>query len=396
MEAKRILFFIGGAVDSFWRIWGDALIVEFEKMNCEVIVADIDNAVLLQNAIREAMRIPPLFAFGFNGMGFDVRTSKNVLLIEQLDIPFVAYLLDHSFNPNVAKLSIPYKKLITINMETSDAAYAIKRFSHIQLAACLPLAADCMSNDLLPYKERQIPVLFCASFYGYLAKAWEDASFGLRNILNEACEMILTSDTLSIQDGLFQAMQHKYIYADEFMYSERAHKLMNILNLYVRSRKRELLLEKLVQGGILIDVYGGPSLDSGEPTWGNWKYSERIRWHGPVTYKQTIELAANSKIVLNCGMFPHGIHDRVFTAMLNKAVVVTDGGTLFEEYFNDGEYAITYSWKELSCISEKVAHILSCQEKAEEMIQKSFQKVSKEHLWGNRAGRILELVELIF
>lgn len=395
MQNAKILVFVNGKEGHFLRAWGMQLVSAFRTLKIDTIVADVDNQMELRNVLEEALNAPLLCAVGIGGVGLNLYSSSDMLLMERLNVPFVAVLVDHSFNPNCSILNTPYSKLIITSIEMSDAAYAVKRFKHAKLASFLPLGADIATSEFIPYEERKIPILFCGTLYSYFERQWKHLSKPIRSILDDACDLVLSDDNVSIPDGITEVIRNRGIYTDELLYTGKMQQLMNLLNMYIRTYKRNVFLEELVKGGLMVDVYGGPAADSGAMTWAQWKYSDRIRWHGPVSYLETVELSANSKIVLNCGMFPQGIHDRVFCGMINQALLVTDGGSVFSQNFVDGIDAIAYSWKNLSEVPEKIAHLLAHPQEAKVIIQNGYVKTLKEHTWEKRAERILECTMLI-
>lgn len=74
------------------------------------------------------------------------------------------------------------------------------------------------------------------------------------------------------------------------------------------------------------------------------KISQNVIDGGEISLDKTVEFTKQSKIVINLNTnFTNGAHDRVFTGMLNQAVVFTDKSSYYDKYYNDKEHYLTYS-----------------------------------------------------
>ena len=72
-------------------------------------------------------------------------------------------------------------------------------------------------------------------------------------------------------------------------------------------------------------------------------------------YEVITELVSKAKIVVNASPnFNQGSHERVFTAMLNNAVVFSDKSSYYDEFYEDGKNILYYSMKTLDQDIEKL------------------------------------------
>jgi hypothetical protein len=115
-----------------------------------------------------------------------------------------------------------------------------------------------------------------------------------------------------------------------------------------------------------------------------------------VPYRESLSMFAKSKFVLNVmPWFKAGIHDRVFNAMINGAVCITDGSKMLERIFMPQKDYVAYSLKNLDEIPfiVKDAYDMSVQfpERFDEMVKSAAGKVAKE-TFKERTEEILRLI----
>lgn len=92
--------------------------------------------------------------------------------------------------------------------------------------------------------------------------------------------------------------------------------------------------------------------------------------------------------------FTHGSHERVFTGMLNNAVLFSDKSSYYDEFFEDEKNILYYSFNSLEKDIGKLKEILKDDEKLFAMSQNAFEIANKHHTWENRVDTILEMVNL--
>lgn len=93
---------------------------------------------------------------------------------------------------------------------------------------------------------------------------------------------------------------------------------------------------------------------------------------------------ADARINLNVMPgFKAGTHDRIFNTLLQHSLPLTDPSHWLERYFTDGEDIVFYDLDHLERLPGIVRSLLEEPEKAEKMIQKGYEKVSRELTWSN-------------
>ena len=153
----------------------------------------------------------------------------------------------------------------------------------------------------------------------------------------------------------------------------------------VRGYYQGKVIESLAAAGIHVDVY----CKSGwEPV--REKYPEYIHLHDSVTPRQCMELMRDSKITLNIQpWFKHGSHDRIYNAMLNGAVCVSDTSDYLVKYFQNGRDIVYYELDDMEGLVKNVRLLLDNPGFAK-VIMENQKKAAAHSTWKERLQNILE------
>ena len=93
-------------------------------------------------------------------------------------------------------------------------------------------------------------------------------------------------------------------------------------------------------------------------------------------------------------MFNDGAHDRVFTGMLNGAVVVSEYSSYLDELFENQSDLFMFDWQNTKEQMEVIFRLLGDEHYRMDIARNAYGKVVKSQTWENRSERILEAVEL--
>jgi glycosyltransferase involved in cell wall biosynthesis len=163
---------------------------------------------------------------------------------------------------------------------------------------------------------------------------------------------------------------------------------MLFLELYIRTYYREKVVRQLVDSGVKVYAFG--------KQWEQLKceHPENLIASGRMmNSRECVEVIRNSKIALNAmPWFKDGAHDRIFTAMLNGAVALTDDSIYLNEILTDGKNTMFYYLDRLEELPDRVNGLLEQPQNAMAMIEDAYSFASQFHTWKQRA---LELYEYI-
>ena len=113
-----------------------------------------------------------------------------------------------------------------------------------------------------------------------------------------------------------------------------------------------------------------------------------------IPYADTLAYMADARLNLNVfPWFKAGTHDRIFNALLQHSLPLTDSSRWVDENFTNGEDIALYDLEHLEKLPEIVGELLRDTERAERMIQKGYEKTAKNLTWSNCADWILTAIE---
>ena len=94
------------------------------------------------------------------------------------------------------------------------------------------------------------------------------------------------------------------------------------------------------------------------------------------------EAIADARISLNVmPWFKDGTHDRVFTAMLQHTLSLTDDSRYLRENFTDKKELVFYSLEKREELPELVKKLLEKPEKCMEIAERGYESAVQEHTW---------------
>ena len=154
------------------------------------------------------------------------------------------------------------------------------------------------------------------------------------------------------------------------------------IDLFVRSYFREKVVQTLADAGIIVRVFGS-----------DWekihcKKPQNVRTSGgKVNSAACVQAMRDARIALNVmPWFKDGAHDRVFTAMLQGTVALTDDSRYLREECRDGENICFYSLRALQQLPDQVVSLLE---------ERGYRMAEKRHRWKNRAGLLMQALRNI-
>ena len=246
------------------------------------------------------------------------------------------------------------------------------------------------SQQKKPFAQRSVDVFFPGTYVP--VKETEQKLDRLEGIWKEIAEEIkkrlrshLNSTWLSEIDN--------YLNEINIQLSELEHSLMRKmlyrLDEYHRGYIREKVISALLSSGIRVTVAG-----MGWEKWdGPGKERLQIISGEGLDINEVIAVMEDSKVVMNITNFFDGMHERIFTAMLAKAVCVTNEYKLVNEFFEPGKDILEFRLDDIPHISVLVQGILEDSKRAEGIVESAYQKAKAKHTWVRRGEQIVEWVE---
>lgn len=240
-------------------------------------------------------------------------------------------------------------------------------------------------NELIPYEKRSYDVVFTANYvsFDYLCGRFDrmDAEYAAfyRGILED----LIAEPAQSLDNVLERHIRNEFGEVSD-MDMREAMAGMGLIDLCVRTYYRGEVIRTLAESGIKVHIFGA----DWEQFFG--ENPENIVYNGrQITSSECVLAVRNAKITLNVmPWFKDGAHDRIFTAMLNRSVAVTDDSRYLREEFLDGADIVFFSLKHRDKLPEQIHTLLCEEEMAKYIAENGYQKAIARHTWRARAGEM--------
>ena len=236
-------------------------------------------------------------------------------------------------------------------------------------------------------KQKSIDIVFAGTFLNDIEKPWHDNLACPSKLLDEVFELFMYDDYLSIQEAFKIVFDRNKILFSSIGKIQLSN-LYRVVQNYIRSYSRILLIKKLSESGLNITICGNG--------WENFaKEHKNINYIGALDIKENLELIKKAKVLINVTpTLRNGSHERVFTGMLNNTVLFSDRSRYYDEFFEDEKNILYYSFNSLNDDIKKLKEILKDDKKLFDISQSAYKIVVKNHTWENRVDTMLEMVNL--
>ena len=236
-------------------------------------------------------------------------------------------------------------------------------------------------------KQKTIDIVFAGTFLNDIEKPWHDNLACPSKLLDEVFELFMYDDYLSIQEAFKIVFDRNKILFSSIGKIQLSN-LYRVVQNYIRSYSRILLIKKLSESGLNITICGNG--------WENFaKEHKNINYIGALDIKENLELIKKAKVLINVTpTLRNGSHERVFTGMLNNTVLFSDRSRYYDEFFEDEKNILYYSFNSLNDDIKKLKEILKDDKKLFDISQSAYKIVVKNHTWENRVDTMLEMVNL--
>lgn len=391
---KKVIIFEQG-IESL-SFFSKRIAETLEKEGLQVFHYQLDQDVSVAETQRKKLKKfhkpgeTMLITFNFNGFrGEEEFYEDGVLVWRKLEIPCINIMVDHPFYypalldkvEEELGFDLYYQVLID-----GDHEKFIRRFyPGITNVMFFPLAGSCAKNIS---EERKYDVVFTGNytppqkFRKYIERIDDEYTAFYEGIIADLIEHPDTTMEQAFEKHLKREM------------GEISHKdlrtcmgNMIFIDLYVRFYFRGEVIRTIAEAGIPVHIWGA-GFDQLE-----CKKPENLILEGPTDTEGCLNALANAKISLNVmPWFKDGAHDRVYSAMCNGALCLTDPSRFMREDLLEGENVIFYSLKEYEKLPDLICQLLSQEEKREKIAEVGKEHAMKNHVWSERVPQLLQFV----
>ncbi len=395
MEKKVLLYNSNRAHPAMWHNMM-SLAEGFQQIGIRTILCDLENRDSTNYAYQMLLETDEIaFSVGFNDIGMWILDSDGVSKIpvyENFGTPHVSILLDVPYNPYTRGYAVPCQNHLITVLDRRNSDYLRLRypdFSKHTLFLPLGGTGNQSLKDII-HAKRPYDLVVCENFWPLrnTQRKWKEGTCSpqISRLLDETLE-VLQQNPCNVFSALEFVLQQHGFYEEEYL--QRMLPWCEALLLIIKPWRRSEAVKRLIELGIPIDIFG--------EGWEHTSNARNLRLHGAVSYEETLAIFSQAKIVFQDeAEFNDGAHDRVFTAMLNGAVVVSEHSKYLDEIFVNGQDMILYDWK-INCEAmQQILGILSDDTQRLTMMMQAYQKTDQNHRWRNRAEKIKTACDMLF
>lgn len=246
----------------------------------------------------------------------------------------------------------------------------------------LPHGGPGIYPDVVPWEDRRYDVIFP----GNIDVDYQQGNQILSSKLNDSFVKIINKSVdMSVESfvdpfiSLVKSLGDFGVSFGDLRYDQFS-TLLNYVSVLSQSHIREKILNGFGDVRVLVAGFVASSIRERMPP--------NVTFSGPQTFQQILEKIRMSKIVLNVShKFTCGSHERIYYAMANHTVAMTQYNQFFGEDFSDGDNIIFYNGVDID--SERIRAMLSSPDLAE-LSRNALLPYRQKHRWALRASLILQ------
>ena len=381
----RIIIF-KSATDSL-RTFAELMAEGFEERGYLVLRVDMRKEEDSRPKIEEFTEPGATAALFFNHAGLNILTDNHESIWNVLDVDCYDFIVDHPMYYHAA-IIFPIQKLTFLCVDEYHQKFIERFYSGKVRSFFFPLAGIGPVEPVIPLEKRSMDVLFTGAYLIDDQVEYHIASLGegLRNIWLECFEWLLQHKTWTLEQTIEMKLKKYNIQVSEEDLRDTV-RLFRDMDGMLRSRMRADVIRTLANDGVHVHVYGE-----------GWEFldcrQENLTIHGRVPFDETIPLMADAKIVLNVmPWFKSGVHDRVYSAMLNHSVCLTDSSEYLSRTAKDGENILFFSLDNLEELADKVCWCLENEKSMKEIAENGYEYARGSQTWKHRTNRLIEIIE---
>lgn len=392
-EIEKVVL-IKNAVETL-GYFSEQIALEFQEQGIEVYFVDYDDLYESIEGFKRFATKGNTALITFNFIGY---SGEDVFLQEDDRTLWEAYgmsafniLVDHPLYYHSKLVQMP-EEMRVFCIDREHVQY-IKRFYPDVSVRFLPTAGnvlleqgwDCEKN-MLSYNQRKYDLVFTANYVPLenFYRRFDEMDSEYATFYREILDDLLAEPAQSVDVVMERHIRAELgEVADEDIRAAMAGMLW--IDLCARTYYRGEIIRELAEQDIKVHVFGA-----------DWdllscKKPENIISNGrQVSSAECVRAVRDARISLNImPWFRDGVHDRIFTAMLQKTVALTDDSRYLQGEFTHGEDIVFFSLEERKQLPDVVQMLLWNGEKAMGIAENGYRHAHEKHTWKVRAQELL-------
>lgn len=386
LKEKTILIFCSREICYYSADFFVAQIAdELEKKGYYVILQVVDMERDLDEQLAKYIGEEYFAILDFNSLLPRMEIEEGKRYLDTIKAPFFNYIVDHPLYHHPG-LVIELQNYHAIAIDEDHCSYLKKYYPKIKSTHMIPLGATKALHPI-PLENKKEEVLFIGT-YQSSDKIYDQIKDGKnetlkKDILN-LIDLLLSDEIISHEDAAKKILLEKGSIFDD----KDIPQFMNLVyesDRYLRNYLREKAIKTLIENKIPVTVVGNG--------WEKSKMCENQFLHSlePVDFSMSFQKTAQYAVSLNVSpVFRAGAHDRIFAAMANESVSLTDTNRYMTKQFEDRKNLCLYSFHDKEYFVETAHEILKNKELRYEIAQNARKSFDESYSWEKRTDQLLE------
>lgn len=351
---------------------------------CHYVVNDINkNEEILEDVLKMSYEQNFDFIFDINSI-LPLLYEDDKPYLDCFDIPFVDYIVDHPIH-QAHVLDRNLKNFNVICLDEEHCHYIETCYPEIKNTMAMPLAATCFIDEKdISSDKRKIDILFPATYtpVSYFEDILKDKGKVYFDYARECLDMIKQGCYFAVCD------MKKHFICEEKADKNVLPDVLRYIDKYIRECLRQIVVEAILKTGLFLDVIGA--------RWEMYegRYGKRLNIHQQVLYCDISKYMQLSKTVLNVQpLFKNAPHDRIYNAMSNGAVAITDWVAGLSPVYEAGRDYLEYNFVDLEKDFERIKNKIFDNNGIENIRCNAYEKVIQYDTWIERCRKIKKFVK---
>jgi hypothetical protein len=329
-----------------------------------------------------------LFILVFNPILYSTMVNESISLFDYLDYPVFTYLVDYPYYHIERLNNVKSDKIYLSCVDYNHIAYLNRYHRNIKNVVFLPHFGF-KSEDYIPYEQREIDLYFPGSYVNpkNRLKDINELPEVLAHIAKTLISEMIKCKNLTLDEALTN-----YLDSIQFAYDlDHIPELINVLlcvDQYLRDYYRHNIITEILNSGISLMVSG--------TGWSELKtvYPNLLCVLSEgVDIEENISVIANSKILLNIlPSFKNGTHERIFTAMMNGCICLTNENQFLIDNYKDNDEIVYYDINYLENLPDIIRNLLNNPQESKKIAEQGREKVRDEYGFTKTAKQILTIM----
>ncbi|MCR5675544.1 MAG: hypothetical protein K6G16_07545 [Lachnospiraceae bacterium] len=298
-----------------------------------------------------------------NSDGLQMLSADGKNLWDRLGIPYFDYLVDHPLEHTC--IDCPCNDYHVICVDENHAGFVRRFYPNVKSADFLPLSGfgntETEPDSRESFFSREYDLVLTAGLVR--PEIFLDRLMSLpermRAIALSWIEHMESHPDLPPEDSLRSVLRDLWggQEIEDALFLKVADACTDAL-MYMRSFVRQQVVEALLAAGTPIHIWG----NGWEELRARYPHSRAV-FHGDAAMTETPDIYRRTKLALSIlPLFKGGTHDRIATAQIGGAAVLTDGNAYLSDLYGESRGIFLYEIGKTKEIPERVSQILNDRE----------------------------------